>query len=171
MSTKTQTALGISAMVVLAVLDEQVSDGGITLLVIVAVLAVASAIGGQRLPLFVRVFATGVVFYFGYVMCLVGRTMEPRFTVYTVQMALIAFGLYAALPTLALLRIWRGRVRVAVVASVLPISLAVASGVAAYEEHRFIQEHRHGIGPTARWTVSNHWLAYDAKTQQLSGSD
>jgi hypothetical protein len=171
MSTKTQTALGIGATVALAVLDELLPDGGMTLLVVVAVLAVASAIGGQRLPLFVRVFATGATFYLGYVMCLVGRTMEPGFTRYTVQMALVIFGLYATLPAVALLRIWRGRVRVAVIATVFPVSLAAASAVAAFEEHQFIQQHQHGIGPTARWTVSNHWLAYDAETQRLSGSD
>lgn len=171
MSRKAQSALGIGATVALAVLDELIADGGMTLLAVVAALAVTSAIGGQRLPLFVRVFATGATFYLGYVMCLVGRTMEPRFTVYTVQMALVAFGIHGTLPTLALLRIWRGRVRAAVVASVFPVSLAVASAVAAYEEHQFIQQHRHGIGPTARWTVSHHWLAYDAETQVLSGSD
>jgi hypothetical protein len=171
MSNKTQIALGIGVTVALAVLDELLPDGGMTLLVVVAVLAVASAIGGQRLPLFVRVFATGATFYLGYVMCLVGRTMEPRFTAYTLQMALVVFGLYATLPTLALLRIWKGRVRLAVIACVFPVSLAAASAVAAYEEHQFIQQHRHGVGPTARWTVSNHWLAYDGEKQRLSGSD
>ena len=36
----------------------------------------------------------------------------------------------------------------------------------------FIQKHGEtGIGPTARWTVSSHWLSYDAKTKKLSGSD
>jgi len=171
MSTKTQAAMGIGATVALAVLDEVLPDGGILLLVVVAVLTLASGIGGQRLPLFVRVFATTATFYLGYVMCFVGRTMEPRFTGYTLQMALVCFGLFAALPTLSLARLWRGRLRMAVVASVFPVSLAVAAAVAAYEEHQFVQQHRDGIGPTARWTVSDHWLAYDARTQMLSGSD
>jgi hypothetical protein len=152
-------------------LDELLPDRGMTLLAVVAVFSLTSVIRGHRLPLFVRVFATGATFYIGYVMCLVGRTMEPRLTGYTIQMAFVVFGLYASLPTLALLRIWRGRVRVALVASVFPVSLAVASAVAAYEEHQFIQQHRGGVGPTARWTVSHHWLAYDAQTQELSGSD
>jgi hypothetical protein len=171
MNAAAQIAVGFAATVTLAVLDELLPDGGMTLLAAVAVLAIVSVIRGERLPLFVRVFATGATFYLGYMMCLIGRTMEPRFTIYTVQMALVVFGLYATLPTLALLRIWRGRIRAALVASVFPISLAVASAVAAYEEYQFILQHRQGVGPTARWTVSNHWLAYDAETQRLSGSD
>ena len=171
MSTKTQTALAIGATIALAVLDEVLPDGGLLLLVVVAALALASVIWGLRLPIFVRVFATAATFYLGYVMCLVGRTTEPGFTADAVQMALACFALYAVLPTLALLRIWRGRLRVATVASVFPVSLAVASAVAAYEEHQFIQQHRQGVGPTARWTVSNHWLAYDGVTRKLSGSD
>jgi hypothetical protein len=171
MSTKTQAALGIGAAVALAVLDEVLPDGGILLLVVVAALTLASGIGGPRLPLFVRVFATAATFYLGYAMCLVGRTMEPRLTGYTLQMALVCFGLFAVLPTLTLARIWRGRLRLAVVASVLPVSMAVAAAVAAYEEFHFVRQHRDGIGPTARWTVSDHWLSYDARTKILSGSD
>jgi hypothetical protein len=171
MNAKTHVALGIFATFMLALVDESIVDGGMTLYVVVAALALASVIGGQRLPLFIRVFATGATFYLGYAMCLVGRTMQPRFTISTVQTALIMFGLMAALPTLALLRIWRGRLRVAIVASVFPVTLAVASTVAAYEEHQFIQQHRHGVGPTARWTVSNHWLAYDVEDKKLRGGD
>jgi hypothetical protein len=62
MSSKTHTALGIGATVALAVLDEMIPNGVITLLVVVGTLAVASALGGQRLPLFIRVFATGATF-------------------------------------------------------------------------------------------------------------
>ncbi len=171
MSTRTQSALAIGATVALAVLAEVLPHGGFLLLVVVWVLALASGIGGERLPVFVRVFATAATFYLGYVMCLAGRTMEPGFTGYTLQMALVCFGLFAALPTLTLARLWRGRLRGAVVASVFPVSLAAAAAVAAYEEHQFVQRHRDGVGPTARWTVSDHWLSYDARTQILSGSD
>ena len=52
-----------------------------------------------------------------------------------------------------------------------PVSLSVAAAVAAHEEHELVQLHRDGIGSTAHWTVSNHWLACDARTQTLSGSD
>jgi hypothetical protein len=171
MRPKTQVTFGIGATVTLAVMDEVLPDGGMTLLIVTACLALASAIGGQRLPLFMRVFATGTTFYLGYVMCLVGRTMEPGLTGYTVRMAVFIFCLYAILPTFALLRIWRGRVRVGLVASIFPLSLAVASAVAAYEEKQFVERHPNGIGTTSRWTVSNHWLAYDAETKRLYGSD
>src|SRR3954469_5405787 len=150
MSPKTQATLGIGVTVALVVMDELLADGGMLLLITAAGLALASGIGGERLPLFVRVFATGTAFYFGYDMCLVGRTMEPGFTSYTVKMAFLLFCLYASLPTLALLRIWRGRIRVALALSVFPISLAVASTVAAYEEKQFIEQHPNGIGTTSR---------------------
>jgi hypothetical protein len=163
--------IGIAATVALAVLDEWLPDGGMLLLITAGGVAAMSVIGGQRLPLWMRVFATGTTFYLGYVMCLVGRTMESGFTTYTVQMAFFVFCLYASLPTLALLRVWRGRIRVALVSSVFPISLALASAVAAFEENQFIHQHSNGVGPTSRWTVSNHWLAYDAETKRLSGSD
>jgi hypothetical protein len=168
---KTHVSLGIVATLMLVLVDEGIVDGGMTLLVVVAALALASLIGGRRLPLFIRVFATGATFYLGYAMCLVGRTMQPQFTISTVLMALMMFGLMAALPTLALLRIWKGRLRVVIVASVFPVTLAVASTVAGYEEHQFIRQHWHGVGPTARWTVSNHWLAYDAEEKKLRGGD
>lgn len=171
MTPKMHIGLGIGATVILAVLDESLPDGGLSLLFVVGVLTVMSAIRGPRLPLFVRVLATGATFYLGYVVCLVGRTMEPGFTPYTFQTALMVFGLYATLPTLTLLRLWRGRLRAVVMASVLPVSLVAASAVAAFEEHQFIQQHPQGIGRTSRWTVSNHWLAYDAATGVLSGSD
>jgi hypothetical protein len=171
MSTKTQGVLGVGATVALGVVDEWLPDGGTTLLVVVAALALASAVKGQRLPLVFRVFSTGATFYLGYVTCLVGRTMEPGFTAYTIRMALFVFGLYATLPAVALLRIWPGRVRVVLIASVFPVSLAAAALVASFEEYQFIQRHQRGVGPTARWTVSHHWLAYDAETQRLYGSD
>jgi hypothetical protein len=60
---------------------------------------------------------------------------------------------------------------VVIAASVIPLCFAAAFAVAAYEEHRFIQDHRQGVGPTARWTVPHHWLAYDAQAKHLSGSD
>ncbi len=163
--------LGIVATIALAVVDEWVPDRGLILLAVVAALAIAGALRGRQLPLFLRVFATGATFYFGYAVCLVGRTMEPHLTAYTVQAALICFGLYAALPTLALLRIWKGRLGVALVLSMFPASLAAASMVAAYEEHQFVQKHLQGVGLTPRWTVSHHWLAYDARTKTLYGSD
>lgn len=174
MSQKTQIALGLGAAVVLAALNE-IDDidpwGGLPVYVLTVLLAVTAAVRGRRLPMFLRVFSTGMIFYIGFVTCLVGRTMEPGFTDYTVGSALFVFGVYSALPSLALLRIWQGRLRIAIVTGLLPVSLAAASALAAYEEYRFIQQHPNGVGMTARWTASNHWLAYDAKTQRLTGSD
>lgn len=171
MKPRIQIALGLAATAILVVLDEMLSYSGTALLAVVAILSIFSVIRRERLPMFVRVFSTGATFYLGYLTCLIGRTMEPGFTGYGVWMSLLGFGIYASLPMLALLCIWRGRFRLAIVAGMFPVCLALASAVAAYEEHLFVQQHRNGVGPTARWTVLNHWLAYDAETQRLSGSD
>jgi hypothetical protein len=70
------------------------------------------------------------------------------------------------------LRLRVGGLRIALLVAVLPTSLALAFGVAGIEEAMFIQKHKEtGIGPTARWTVSNHWLSYNAQTGKLDGSD
>ena len=98
--------------------------------------------------------------------------MEPRLTRCTVSMALTCFSGFALMPTLSLLRLWRRSVAVALVIVVLPLSFVAASVVAAIEEQRFVQKHQDtGVGPTPRWTVSNHWLSYDRATGHLNGSD
>jgi len=163
---------GISATVFLAAVSESLPGGGLILILAAAALALVSAIGGNRLPLALRVFATSFILYFAYSMCLVGRTMEPHFTRYTVSMALTFFGLFAMVPTVSLLRLWRRRIAVALVIAVLPLSLTAAAIVAGIEEHLFVEKYRNtGVGPTPRWTVSNHWLSYDREARHLNGSD
>jgi glucose dehydrogenase len=158
--------------VIVVALSEVLPGGGLILIVATAALALTAAIGGTRLPLALRLFATIIIFYFGYSMCLVGRTMEPLLTRYTVSMALASFGLFAVVPSLSLLRLWTRRAALVLVIAVLPLSLVAASVVAGIEERIFAQKHRDtGVGPTPRWTVSNHWLSYDRDTQHLNGSD
>ncbi len=94
---------GLSATVLLAALSEVLPCGGLILVAAVVALALFATIQGTRLLLALRVFATAIIVYFAYGMCLVGRTMEPRFTPYTVSMALWCFGLFATVPTMALL--------------------------------------------------------------------
>ena len=160
--------LGLFAMPVF----EVIPDHGISLFVTIAVVTIASLVGGTRLPLFVRVLFTVLIFHFASAACLVGRTMEPGLTAYTIGMALIIFGTYALWPALSLFRLWQGRLRVALTLLVLPAGLIVGCGVAAAEEMIFIRMHQiHGVGPTARWTVPMHWLSYDAESKVLNGSD
>lgn len=166
-----QTSLGLIATLTLVLVGELSRVGGLMLLAVVALLAVASAMWGKKSPLFLRVLTTGATLYYGYLMCLLGRTTGPHFTVNTALAASFMFGAFVTLPLLALLRIWSGHLRVVIVACLFPISLAAASAVAAFEEHEFIQQHREGVGPTPRRTVSHHWLAYDAQTKRLSGAD
>jgi hypothetical protein len=150
---------------------EVLPDHGIVLMSVTASSAVVCGIGGMKIPLAGRTFVTFLVFYWGMTTCLVGRTMEPRLTVDNVKWAAFLFVVYGSIPCLALFRIWRGDVRKVIVAAVFPVCFVVACGVAGFEEFWFVQQHQEGIGPTSRWTVSNQWLAYDAGTKTLSGSD
>ncbi len=169
-----QSLVGVLATAALAALSELLPGpgGGLVLMVTVGAVALTAAIGGTRLPLALRVCATTFIIYFGYSMCLVGRTMEPGFTGYTLGMALTCFGLFAAVPGLSLLRIWSPKVALALLVAILPLSLTAAAVVAGLEEHLLVQKYRNtGVGPTPRWTVSNHWLSYDRETRLLNGSD
>ncbi len=169
---RTHTILGLVAAAAAAIASESLQQGGfLILLATVFILTVTGMVGGQRLPLWIRIFSTASCFYLGYAVCLAGRTMRPGFNPDTFRMSLMVFGLYATLPALALLRIWRPGLRIAVVASVLPISLAAADAVASFEEYQFVRQNPDGTGPTARWTVSDNWLAYDAENRRLTGSD
>jgi hypothetical protein len=169
---RTQTTLGLVAAAAIAMASESLQQGGfLLLLATVFILTVTGMAGGQRLPLWIRLFTTALCFYLGYAMSLAGRTMRPGFSLETFRLTLMVFGLYTALPALALLRIWRPGLRIAVVASVLPVSLAAAEAVASFEEYQFVKQNPDGTGPTARWTVSDNWLAYDAENRKLTGSD
>lgn len=171
MNPKLQTALGISATTMLISITEPIRIGGLLMFIAVILLAISSLILGERLPLFVRVLATSTIYYHAFVMLLIGRTTGPHLSIETILMAFFYFGLFAFLPVLTLFRVWQKKTGIALAVIVLPISLIAAFTVAAYEERAFVQQHADGIGPTGRWTVSHHWLAYNAETQELYGND
>lgn len=134
--------------------------------------AMTALVGGRSLPIPLRLFITVVFFDFGYGMCLVGRTMGPGLTIPAVGMAAFFFGMMALYPFLAVFRIWRVRTALVLMLLSFPVCFAVAAGVAGYEEAEFVRKHEaKGVGPTPRWTVSNHWLAYSATERKLTGSD
>jgi hypothetical protein len=172
MNMERQIGLGIGLGVVLPAMFEFVPNGDICILVSLGLVTLVGLIGGERLPVFIRVFFTVLIFYFGAEMALVGRTFAPGLTTYTFGMALSHFVLIGIWPVLSLLRLWTGGLRVALVVAVLPVSLALAFAVAGMEEFIFVQKHKvSGAGPTARWTIGSHWMSYDAKTGRLNGSD
>ena len=73
---------------------------------------------------------------------------------------------------ITLLPLWRLRRGFLLLCLILPLSFGFGLTVAAIEERIFIYKYREtGVGPTPRWTVWNHWLAYDAETKELTGSD
>lgn len=164
----TSLVVGLAASAVI----QAVPDEGISLLVTMALLTFTSLIGGRRLPLFVRSLFTVLIFYFATASCLVGRTMEPGLTTKTVVMAITCFGIVALWPALSLLRLWQGRLLLLFAVLVLPVGFFIACIVAGAEEYIFVRIHQdEGVGHTARWTVSNHWLSYNAETKLLNGSD
>lgn len=171
MSSRLQFILGAAVVLVAAVVAEFVPASGLMWALCTAILALTVAIRGRGLSLTFRVVATGFTFYYAYHMCLMGRTMEPSLSAFTMRMALLHGVFFAALPTVALLSGWQGRARVLVCSLLLPVAFTGACSVAAFEEARFMAQHSSGVGPTPRWTVPNHWLSYDSSTGQLHGSD
>lgn len=146
--------------------------GGAIFLITIALVTIVGIIFGRRLPFLLRIIFTILIFYFGYSMCLVGRTMAPGINFYTIRMALYWFSLFAVLPAISLLRLWKRKTALAFVIAILPVSFMLALFVAGLEEYLFVRKYRDsGSGPTARWTVSMHWLAYDLVNKHLYGSD
>jgi hypothetical protein len=172
-----QVLAGFLGAAILIAITEAFPVGGLLFLIVVSATALTSLAGGANLPLGFRVFATAAIFYLGYAMCLIGRTEEPGhlflgYSEHTCQSAFLYFGLLAATPALCLARLWRRRLAVLFLTALLPVCLIAAGVVASLEERQFIARyHDVGVGPTARWTVSMHWLSYDRDAQRLNGSD
>jgi hypothetical protein len=171
MSSRGHAILGAAIAIIAAVGLELMPAGGLLAMLITATLTLTVVVRGHELSLTFRMLATVFICCYAYQVCLLGRTMAPYLTAYTFRMAIFHFGIFAALPTIALLRCWQGGARVLVCSLAFPIALICACLVAAFEESQFIDQHRAGVGPTPRWTVSHHWLSYDSSTGQLNGSD
>jgi hypothetical protein len=172
MTTSRHIITGILSAVVLFVGLEFLEDADLAIMIGGALLLIVALIRGTRLPLMLRVFITACIFYWAYIACLIGRTMQPGLSGYTVGMALTVFAIYGCWPGLALFRLWRPKIAVGVLCALFPVALALAAVVAGTEEYLFVRKyHDTGVGPTKRWTVSNHWLSYDKDAHRLDGSD
>jgi len=87
-------------------------------------------------------------------------------------MAVTIFLMYGAIPGFALLRLWPFRRGIVLLCALFPASFALACLAGSMEEYLFVQKYKDtGVGPTARWTVPHHWLAYDKEHKRLDGSD
>lgn len=163
---------GAMAGTVAVAVMETLPDGGLTALVGMATVPLAGFMLGLRMPLWLRVACAIATFYFGVSMALVGRTMAPGLSWETGSQAAGMAVSIAGLAAGSLLAMWPRRIGAALLVAWLPVCLAVAFGLAALEEAAFVRAHRAtGAGPTARRTVSMHWLAYDAAKGRLYGSD
>jgi len=175
MSATRQIIGGIAVAVGLAVADEIFVTEPITSIITLGLalaFLIVGLIKGQRMSVFLRALISVLILYWGYSACLAGRTMEVGLTYTTVSMAIGLFFICGGLPGLALLRLWPNPKGAAFLCTLLPASFLLACFVASAEEYLFVQKHKDtGIGPTARWTVPHHWLAYDKEHKRLDGSD
>ena len=127
---------------------------------------------GLKAPLALRAFLSILVLNWAFGACLMGRTTGPGLTGETSGMAVTTLLLYGAVPGLALIRFWPRRVGAASFLALFPLAFLLATTAAGLEEYLFVQKYQStGVGPTSRWTVSMHWLAYDKGTHRLGGSD
>jgi hypothetical protein len=144
----------------------------IYLVLLGAALIISLAAGARYLSLPARVFITTQIFCWNFMLCLLGRTVEPGITRGNTSMVLLYFGIYGFVPGLCLLRLWRWKFGAILLGSLLPVGFALALVVAGIEERVFVIKYREtGVGPTPRWTVGTHWLEYDRDTGRLYGSD
>jgi hypothetical protein len=161
--------------VAFALIDDLFVHGPVASLVSLAfgaALLIMGLIRGEKMHPFLRAAASVLVLYWAYGACLAGRTTEPGLTRTTVGMALTLFALYGVWPGVALLRLWPTRYGITLLLALCPVAFMLAAFVAGTEEYLFIRKYRDaGTGPTARWTVPQHWLAYDREQQRLDGSD
>lgn len=121
-------------------------------------------------PFFLQVWATIAITAWVFYYALVIRLMGPRLEGF-LEIGLPGF-LFVFAPAILLLVVW-GVKRGAKIALVLcATGFILAHLIGSYEEYRFVQKHKEtGIGPTARSLQSSSWLAYNAETGELSGSD
>ena len=148
-------------------------NGELIYLVLLGAALIISLVAGSRhLSLPALVFITTQIFCWNFMLCLLGRMVEPGITRGNTSMVLLYFGMYGFVPGLCLLRLWRLKLGAIFLGSLLPVGFALALVLAGIEEHVFIIKYRDtGVGPTPRWTVGTHWLAYDRDTGRLYGSD
>jgi hypothetical protein len=170
--TGSHISVGVVTALALFVAIEFVPHGDIAFMLFAALLFLVALIRGLRLPLAVRVFATACIFYWAYIACLIGRTMRPGLTAYTLGWVLFMFAFYGWWPAPALFRLWRPMIAIGLLCMLLPVGFALAAVVASAEECLFVLKYKDtGVGTTERWTISNHWLSYDKESQRLDGSD
>jgi len=141
----------------------------IYLILLGAALIISLAAGTRHLSLPARTFITTQIFCWNFMLCLLGRTVEPGITRGNTCMVLLYFRIYGFVPGLCLLRLWRWKFGAILLGSLLPVGFALALVVAGIEERVFVIKYRDtGVGPTPRWTVGSHWLGYDRDSGRLN---
>jgi hypothetical protein len=100
-----------------------------------------------------------------------GRSMGPGLQFFQNVHPALYFSL-VIIPALLFLALW-GIIRgITAIAIAVPSVVIVAHVACTIEEKRFIEAHKtKGSGPTPRYFDPSSWLAYDAKTKELTGAD
>jgi hypothetical protein len=170
-----QIAFGALAGFAFELIGDLLINASITSVVflsLTALIVFCAAVWGQKAPVPFRSFASALIFYWAVQTCLLGRTTGPGLTAATFGMTVTTFFLLGSWPGLALLRLWSLRRGAILFLALFPVAFLLATSVASIEEYLFVHKYeKTGVGATSRWTVSNHWLAYDKDTRQLGGSD
>jgi hypothetical protein len=104
----------------------------IYLLLFAAALIISLAAGARHLSLPARIFITTQIFCWNFMLCLLGRTVEPGITRGNTSMVLLYFGIYGFVPGLCLLRLWRLKFGAILLGSLLPVGFAMACGGADF---------------------------------------
>ena len=110
----------------------------IYLILLGAALIISLAAGTRHLSLPARIFITTQIFCWNFMLCLLGRTVEPGITRGNTYMALLYFGMYGFVPGLCLLRLWRWKFGAIFLGLLLPVGFALALVVAGIEERLFV---------------------------------
>jgi hypothetical protein len=117
-----------------------------------------------------RLTITPVVVWWYWGTAIVGQTMQPDLPFGTALPYCMFLGFPFAV--VVLMPLWGIRPGFKAAAWMIPVLTVTAFVAASAEERLFVSRYsKTGIGPTSRWTVSNHWLAYDADKQRLYGAD
>lgn len=121
----------------------------------------------RKLPLFLRVFFTGVFYIWGIYFALLGRTGGVHLTLQTFFETLGVFFFLAYLILIyPLAKIWSGKSRLYIFHLFPMVSIVLALIIASVEERVFVHLNPEGKGPTKRWSVNIAWMAYEPATAE-----
>jgi len=130
---------------------------------------ITATVFGPRMPLSLKTWSTGIFLIWGLYGSIGGRTVNVHITAETITWSIFTFAFMSLPLLLPLYRLW-GRSLKSTIATAFPIvTLLLGILIGTIEEKIFILHHENGVGPTPRWLVNSHWIAYEKG--KLRGGD